>query len=384
MAQSFVTTLRALEENRGRGAWLGLLGLLVLLAALITWFIRARVTLYEVSRKTHVEVRGASAPIHSVVSGQLASVEVSLGQTVQAGDVLFRLDSAVEEHGLRRVRARLAALEPQIAAAQNELQALLDVIKAEQSAGWVATQEARAHDREARIQASLADSEARRLGQVAADISAVELERARATAQMRKASSEAAVFSVLRQIKDRNMRRKTGEVRAAEIRRELAVLLGEQQALLANVAELEQIIARTVIRAPSRGQIGELVPIHRGSFVAQGAKLATLTPIGELMLVAEFEPAAALGRIRPGQPAQLRLSGFPWLEFGVVPARVSKVAGEVHDQTIRVELDLLQAQSSLIPFQTGLPGTVEVAVERISPATLLLRSLGQRLTADGT
>lgn len=361
-----------------------LLLLLVLLAALLTWCLQARVTLYEVSRKTHVEVRGASVPIHSVVSGQLAAVEVTLGQSVQAGEVLFRLDSAVEEQGLRRVQARLAALEPQIAAADSELRALLDAIKAEQSAGWVATQEARAHDREARIQSSLADSEARRLGQVATDIAAAELERVNATAQMRKASSDAAIYSVLRQIKDRNTRRKTGEVRAAEIRRDLAVLKGEQQALLANVAELEQIIARTVIRAPNRGQIGELVPIHRGAFVAQGAKLATLTPQGELMLVAEFDPAAALGRIRPGQLAQLRLTGFPWLEFGAVPARVSKVASEVHEQTIRVELELLRAQPSLIPFQTGLPGVVEVAVERVSPATLLLRSLGQRLTTDGT
>lgn len=384
MAQSFMSTLRALDENRGRGAWIMLLLLLVLLAALLTWCLQARVTLYEVSRKTHVEVRGASVPIHSVVSGQLAAVEVTLGQSVQAGEVLFRLDSAVEEQGLRRVQARLAALEPQIAAADSELRALLDAIKAEQSAGWVATQEARAHDREARIQSSLADSEARRLGQVATDIAAAELERVNATAQMRKASSDAAIYSVLRQIKDRNTRRKTGEVRAAEIRRDLAVLKGEQQALLANVAELEQIIARTVIRAPNRGQIGELVPIHRGAFVAQGAKLATLTPQGELMLVAEFDPAAALGRIRPGQLAQLRLTGFPWLEFGAVPARVSKVASEVHEQTIRVELELLRAQPSLIPFQTGLPGVVEVAVERVSPATLLLRSLGQRLTTDGT
>ena len=38
--------------------------------------------------------------------------------------------------------------------------------------------------------------------------------------------------------------------------------------------------------------------------------LGTVTQRGELKLVADF-PAAALGRIQPGQAARLRLDGFP-------------------------------------------------------------------------
>ena len=34
-----------------------------------------------------------------------------------------------------------------------------------------------------------------------------------------------------------------------------------------------------------------------------------------------------------------------------------------------------------IPLQHGLTGTIEVEVERVSPAALLLRSLGKRLEA---
>jgi hypothetical protein len=154
---------------------------------------------------------------------------------------------------------------------------------------------------------------------------------------------------------------------------------GERQALLATVSELEQIIERHVIRAPADGVIGALGLLHPGSYVAEGARLGTLRPSGELMLVAEFEPPSALGRIRPQQRAELRLTGFPWLEFGTVNARVTQVATEVRDGTVRVELDLLREQKTLIPFQHGLPGTVEVAVEQITPAELLLRSLGRRL-----
>jgi membrane fusion protein (multidrug efflux system) len=277
------------------------------------------------------------------------------------------------------VRARLSALAPQIEVTSAELAALQAAIKAEQSMGLAAAQEARARDREARIRARLAQSEAKRYGQLQGDIAAIEIERAAADAEMRQASSEASSLAVRRLLGDRATRLKNGEVRAAALRRELVVQKGEQQALLATVAELEQIIARRQIRAPRRGQIGELSALNPGVYVAEGAKLATLMPIGELVLVAEFAPADALGRIKPLQPAQLRLTGFPWLEFGVVNARVSKVAREVRDGTVRVEKDLLADPQSLIPIQHGLPGSVEVEVERVTPAELLLRSLGHRL-----
>jgi membrane fusion protein (multidrug efflux system) len=55
---------------------------------------------------------------------------------------------------------------------------------------------------------------------------------------------------------------------------------------------------------------------------------------------------------------------------------VSSVAGELHDGQIRVELALDQDQSSALPFQHGLPAEVNVEVERVSPAVLVLRSIG--------
>ena len=36
-------------------------------------------------------------------------------------------------------------------------------------------------------------------------------------------------------------------------------------------------------------------------------------------------PEAALGRVRPGQSARMRLSGFPWTQWGTVPATVTRV-----------------------------------------------------------
>ena len=83
--------------------------------------------------------------------------------------------------------------------------------------------------------------------------------------------------------------------------------------------------------------------------------------------------------MQPGQPARLRLDGFPWAQYGSLAATVTSVATEARDGVIRVELQLPPETPTAIPLQHGLPGTVEVEVERISPATLVLRAVGTRL-----
>jgi membrane fusion protein (multidrug efflux system) len=87
----------------------------------------------------------------------------------------------------------------------------------------------------------------------------------------------------------------------------------------------------------------------------------------------------ALGRLHPGQPAHLRLTGFPWTQYGSLAATVTTVAHERRDGQVRVELELASHLAFPIPLQHGMPGTLEVEVERVAPAMLLLRSIGKRL-----
>jgi hypothetical protein len=101
-------------------------------------------------------------------------------------------------------------------------------------------------------------------------------------------------------------------------------------------------------------------------------------------VVAEFPPSSALGRIRPSQAARLRLVGFPWTEYGSIAAVVNAVASEVRAGTVRVELAIQPDEASAVPFQHGLPGTVEIEVERVAPATLVLRAGGRLLTRPVT
>lgn len=94
-----------------------------------------------------------------------------------------------------------------------------------------------------------------------------------------------------------------------------------------------------------------------------------------MQIVAQFPPAA-LGRIAPGQHAAMRLEGFSWSQYGAVAAVVSRVAGEVRDGSVRVELSLDRSQPARIRLDHGLPGTLEIEVERATPAVLVLRHAG--------
>jgi membrane fusion protein (multidrug efflux system) len=105
-----------------------------------------------------------------------------------------------------------------------------------------------------------------------------------------------------------------------------------------------------------------------------------VVPRGQPRAVALF-PVAAVGRVRPGQPARLRLDGFPWTQYGVLTARVADVGDEAREGLIRVELSLDHDPTSAIPLGNGLPGTAEVEVDHVSPATLVLRAAGQYLVA---
>jgi Cation efflux system protein CusB domain 1 len=105
---------------------------------------------------------------------------------------------------------------------------------------------------------------------------------------------------------------------------------------------------------------------------------------GMLKIMTDFLPPAALGRIQPGQPARLRLDGFPWTQYGAVSATVASVASEVRDGWVWVELAVRPDAAPPIPLQHGLPGTVEVEVDRVSPTTLILRTAGPLFTVPGT
>jgi membrane fusion protein (multidrug efflux system) len=156
-------------------------------------------------------------------------------------------------------------------------------------------------------------------------------------------------------------------------------LLGEETTSAAAVKSFEYEVERRVLRAPVTGRIGEAVDLKPGAAVREGERLAAIVPDGPLRVVAQFAPASAFGRVFKGQSGTVRLEGFPWAEYGSLRARVTRVANEMRDGLVRVELDVTGMPAAL-PISHALPGSVEIEVERVRPAWLVVRMIGGALT----
>lgn len=381
MAAAFSRSMRSLDLDGFRRSGAGLLLALLLLGGWAAWLLLARVAVDEVSVAARLEVDRAVHPVEPSVGGRVASISMTLGQEVTAGQVLAEIDAAAEQLQIQQERTRVAALAPQLDALRSELRAADRTLADLKEMTLAAVAEAKARQKEAETAASFAEEEADRKAK-SGTLPEIEVRRAQGEAKKLRDAAESAKLAVTRLEWEYRTKENTQRERVEQLKRQVAEIDGAITTGTASIRRLEDEIDKRRIRAPIDGRIGELADLRVGSVVRPGDRIATIVPPGKVKIVADFTPQAALGRIRPGQRAQVRLEGFPWTQFGMLRATVSNVATEVRNGRVRVELAVIPDPSSAIPLQHGLPGTVEVEVDRVSPANLVLRSAGRLLLPD--
>lgn len=382
MALPFRRSLRSLRGDSHRSAVAGALGVIFLLAAWGTWAGLARVPIVETSASARLQT---VEPVHEVeapVDGRLVDVRVALGDVVERGAVLVRLESEAERLALDEALARRRGLETQLEPLRAELAAANARRDRTARAARGAVSEANALRRAAAAQADLAQDRSLRATHLAPQGGVSDEQRAAAVAEAarRASEAEAAALAIQRLRGEQLVQDSDARGRVEGVRRELARVEGELAAASAHATRLARALEQRAISAPIAGRVAHLEPLSPGRFVAEGAPLLSLLPAGELEVVARFEPGRAFGRVRAGQPARMRLEGFPWTRFGMVRARVRRVADETAEGGVRVELALVDPANFPAPLEHGLPGQVEVEVDEVSPAELLVRAAGGWLT----
>jgi multidrug resistance efflux pump len=386
MAATFSRTLRSLEaDNSRRSAW-GVLVVAALLAAWAGWFFFARVPLYEVTDTARLEVVAEPHPVESPVAGRVVAETVALGRQVQAGEVLVELDSQRERLQFDEERRHLAAVGPQLEALRGQFGAEQQAMERQQQASRVALDEARAKSREAQAATQFAEKHLQALAQLNAQglVAEIEYLRGKAEAQEQEEAAKSVELEVSRLEREQQTESSDREARVHQLQQQIGQLEGEETSASAAVQRLRHEVERRSVRAPASGRLGEVAALRIGAYVKEGDAIATVVPEGKLRVTASFLPAAALGRIRAGQRARVRLEGFPWTQYGSIPATVSTVASEVRDGRVRVDLGVTAGSASRIPLEHGLPGSVEVQVERIAPASLVLRVAGRLLATPSS
>jgi membrane fusion protein (multidrug efflux system) len=383
MATPFMRTLRALNRDRIAPSFAGIAAAGLLLAAWSWWMWRAEIPRYEVTANARLEAGRAIHVLQAPFTGRVVATRLELDATVTAGDILVELDANPEKLQIHEEKTRAEAITPQIRAIEAEIATLRQAGQREREATAAAVSEARGRLREAESVARHASSEEQRLARLHSDglIPRRDYDQGKTEAETRAAAVETFRLSLSRLESEQRTRDTDREAGIRRLQGELSRLRGEQSTSVAAVRRLDYDVERRRIRAPISGRLGEVTILRVGGVVTEGQKLGTVVPDGTLRAVAEFPPASAVGRIRPRQPARLRLDGFPWAQYGSIQAIVEHVGSEVRDGTVRVELSIAPHGNTPIPLQHGLPGSVEVEVERESPANLLLRAAGAWLAA---
>ena len=124
-----------------------------------------------------------------------------------------------------------------------------------------------------------------------------------------------------------------------------------------------------LITAPAAGHVSFSENWTDRQFVNPGEELFTIIPpegsgeiIGRALL-----PIAGSGKVEAGQTAHIRLSGYPYREFGILKTKVKNIAPIPQDDRYQIELELTDGLKTTygksIPFRQEMQGTANIITE---------------------
>jgi len=384
LSLAFSRSLRALSSE---SRWLqtACSGLAAVLgAAWVAWFFFGRVQVVATVDDARIEVAVAGHRLQAPVSGKVVTAPLRMSSRVQPGDLLLELDAARPRADRERNAAERAGVEAELQAMAREIQAVAAVMRDQREAFASHAREADARRELAVNWADFGDEEGKRRIALGTEglLSSAEVSRGLAEAKHLRNEAVVAALAALRTRADQRVSIAERAEHLAQLQRDEASLRSKLTTLDADAREAERTVELRRVRAPVGGRLGDVLPLTPGSFVQAGDVIATLIPDGELRVVAQFAPEQALGRLRAGLWGRMRLYGFPWTQYGSIPVRVAHVAEEAREGHVRVELSILSGSAQNIPLQHGLPGSVEVEINRASPAQLVWQAAGKGLASE--
>ena len=258
---------------------------LVALAFLARWYFIGR--FQETTDNAYVQ--GEITRIASQLGARIDQVLVTDNQHVEKGQLLVKLEDADFRLALDRARAALATHEAELAQARSKLKGQGSMIAASE-ADLNATQATFG-----RTQIDLNRAQTlRKPGYVSEErVTTLTADSHVARSQVAKAQADLQAQRI--QIDALN----------ADIKR----LQAQIDASRAEIAQAEINLARTELRAPVAGLVGQR-SARVGQYVQVGSQLLALVPDEGIWVQANFKETQ-VGHMRPGQKARLVLDSFP-------------------------------------------------------------------------
>lgn len=385
----------------------GLMGLVAMVAVLIGLGV---VIKYPDTIEGRITITGLQ-PVGEVVarqSGRLEELRVKEGDRVARGDVLAIVESPARADAVMRLAARLAALDGASLGGAR----MPDVaFKPEEGLGKLQNAYAAFLNSYNQLRSVMADDYAEKAGallrqqidgkreqilslRAQAGISRRELELAREKYDRMKALYDQKLLSAAQlQEEEIGMLEKTraestaqraltdAEIAAAEVEKDLRELEHERSETLRRGREqvrsdfnrlrgdLDVWEADYVLRAPADGTVAFYDFWSDQQFVAAGKQVFLVVPETTRLIGRMPVGQGGAGKIRAGQPVQIRLDDFPYKEFGLVTGKVQSVSMVAREGAnlvlVDLPLPLVTTFKKEIEFRQEMTGKASVVTEDI-------------------
>jgi len=252
-------------------------------------------------------VRAHNTTLASKVSGYLASIPLDDNAQVHAGDIIATIDDGDYQLAADAAREKVATQQATVDRFGQQIlaqQSNIDQAKAQ-------VLSVRAADKKNQLEFERQQALAARAFASHQALEQAEANRDQGTAAVQSAQSALDAASA-------NL-----EVLKAQ-KREAMRTLDELKTALARA---ERDLSFTVIRAPVDGVFANRA-VQTGDFVQTGQRLASLVPLDEVYVDANFKETQ-LARLRPGQPVSVSVDALPGHEINGRIASLSPASGSV-------------------------------------------------------
>ncbi|NJR48567.1 MAG: HlyD family efflux transporter periplasmic adaptor subunit [Leptolyngbyaceae cyanobacterium CSU_1_3] len=409
------------------GRWTTI-GSLALLSTFGVGLVLAAVTRYPVTVKAAAIVRpvGEQRLVQTALEGTVSQIEVQENQPVNEGQIIARLqDSQLQtqkaqlQNNLRQnaaqsdqINAQISALDGQIVAETRLVDRTIASAQSDLSNNQRSYRDrqiiAEANLQEAASELKLAQEQFLKYRQAAAvgviaQIQVGQKEQAvkAAEAKLKRAQAEVNPTNATVAIAQERIAQEQakGEASLATLRRERELLIQRRIDLQSQISrdqkELQQLdieLQKTTIRATAAGTILKLNIRNPGQTVKPGDAIAQITPRSSALTIKARVNAQDISKVKVGQPVQMRVSAFPYPDYGTLRGTVSALPSDITQQpnaseqaapgyevTIAPE-HLYLAQNPKNALQPGMEGTAEIISRDETLLAFMLRKA--RLTTD--
>lgn len=126
------------------------------------------------------------------------------------------------------------------------------------------------------------------------------------------------------------------------------------------------------IIAPYDGAVSLQNVWNRGQHVATGELIASVSPEGGMVVLGRLKvPSAGFGKVEAGQEVNIKLNGFPFMEYGILKGEVASISkvpestelGLCYTVVVSLPKGLASTYRKEFPFVQNMDGTAEIITE---------------------